>query len=234
VDHPIALIRASAEERGPGSGRQTPAGADLHGHVRLFRLFARAHAAFGALAVLLACFGLFGVMSYSVARRTSEIGIRVALGAQRQTVIGMVMSESARLVAVGIVLGLGVVLWAGRFVQAVIYGVSPIDPLTIGGALALIAVVTVVAGGVPARRAANVNPIEALRQQEAQTSRLLLANSESWLRIGRPIFDVGVDRRLRLRAIGRVQRQCRCQQSRQSVDWTHGAQTDGQRRNRRR
>jgi len=115
--------------------------------------------------VLLACFGLFGVMSYSVPRRTSEIGIRVALGAQRQTVIGMVMSESVRLVAVGVVLGLGVVLWAGGFVHTVMYGVSPIDPLTIGGALARIAVVTVVAGGVPARRAANVNPIEVLRQQ---------------------------------------------------------------------
>jgi predicted permease len=129
------------------------------------RLFARAYAAFGALAVLLACTGLFGVMSYNVARRTSEIGVRLALGAQRRTVVGMVMSESIRLVSVGIVLGLGVVLWAGRFVQTVMYGVSPIDPLTIGGALALVAVVTVVAGGVPARRASNVNPIEALRQQ---------------------------------------------------------------------
>jgi ABC-type antimicrobial peptide transport system permease subunit len=77
----------------------------------------------------------------------------------------MVMSESVRLVAAGIVLGLGVVIWAGRFVHAVIYGVSPIDPLTIGGALALVATVTIIAGGVPARRAANVNPIEALRQQ---------------------------------------------------------------------
>jgi hypothetical protein len=128
------------------------------------RLLARAYAAFGALAVLLACIGLFGLMSYSVARRTSEIGVRMALGAQRRTVVGMVMGESSRPVAVGIVLGIGAVLWAGRFVQTVVYGVSPGDPLTIGGAVALIAVVTTVAGGLPARRASNVNPIEALRR----------------------------------------------------------------------
>ena len=127
------------------------------------RLFARAYAAFGALAVLLACIGLFGLMSYSVARRTSEIGVRMALGAQRHTVVGMVMSESLRLVAVGIVLGLGVVLWAGRFVQTIVFGLSPADPLTIGGAVALIAVVTALAASLPARRASNVNPIDALR-----------------------------------------------------------------------
>ena len=129
------------------------------------RLFARAYAAFGALAVLLACIGLFGVMSYTVARRTGEIGIRMALGARRSAVVGMVMSESTRLVAIGVALGLGAVLWAGRFVEPVVYGVSSGDPRTIGAALALVAVVTAFAGGVPAHRASNVNPIEALRQQ---------------------------------------------------------------------
>ena len=129
------------------------------------RLFARAYAAFGALAVLLACIGLFGLMSYNVARRTGEIGIRMALGAQRRTVVGMVMRESIRLVAIGMVLGLAAVLWAGRFVQAVVYGVSPSDFLTIGAALALVAVVTALAAGLPARRASNVNPLDALRQE---------------------------------------------------------------------
>jgi predicted permease len=128
------------------------------------RLFALSYTAFGSLAVLLSCIGLFGVMSYNVARRTSEIGIRMALGARRTAVVGMVMSESARLVAIGVVLGLAAVLWAGRFVQTVVYGLSPGDPLTIGGAVALVAVVTAFAAGVPARRASNVNPIEALRQ----------------------------------------------------------------------
>ena len=85
--------------------------------------------------------GMFGLMSYDVTQRTSEIGVRMALGAQRRAVAGMVMSESIRLVAIGSVLGLAAVLWAGRFVQTVVYGVSPGDPATIGGALALIAVV---------------------------------------------------------------------------------------------
>jgi predicted permease len=129
------------------------------------RLYARAFAAFGALAVLLACIGLFGVMSYDVARRTNEIGVRVALGAQRRTVLGMVMSESNRLVAIGILLGLVAAVWAGRFAETVVYGLTPGDPLTIGGAVALIAAVTALAGGVPAWRASNVNPIDALRQQ---------------------------------------------------------------------
>ena len=129
------------------------------------RLFARAYAAFGALAVLLACIGLFGLMSYNVARRTGEIGVRMALGAQRRTVVGLVMGDSIRLVAIGIVLGLAAVLWAGRFVQTVVYGLSPSDPLTIGTAVALIVVFTALAGGLPARRASNVNPIDALRQQ---------------------------------------------------------------------
>jgi predicted permease len=130
------------------------------------RLFARAYAAFGALAVLLTCIGLFGLMSYSVARRTSEIGLRMALGAQRRTVVGMVMNESMRLVAIGLALGLAAVLWAGRFVQTVLYGLSANDPLTIGGAVAMIAAVTVLAGGLPARRASIVQPIEALRLRQ--------------------------------------------------------------------
>jgi hypothetical protein len=129
------------------------------------RLFARAYAAFGVLAVLLACIGLFGLMSYSVAQRTREIGVRMALGARRRTVVGMVMSESIRLVGIGSVLGLAAILWAGRFVRTVVYGVSPSDPLTIGGALALVAVVMALASGVPARRASTVNAIDALRRQ---------------------------------------------------------------------
>jgi ABC-type antimicrobial peptide transport system permease subunit len=128
------------------------------------RLFARAYGAFGALAVLLACIGLFGLMSYHVARRTGEIGVRMALGAPRRAVIGMVMRESSGLVAIGLGLGLAAALWAGRFVETVVYGLSPDDPLTIGSAVALLAGVTALAAGVPARQAAHVNPIETLRQ----------------------------------------------------------------------
>ena len=77
----------------------------------------------------------------------------------------MMMSESVRLATIGIALGLAAVLWAARFVQTLVYGLPPSDPLTIGAAAALIAATTALAGGLPARRAANVNPIEALRQQ---------------------------------------------------------------------
>jgi predicted permease len=129
------------------------------------RLFARAYAAFGALAVALACIGLFGLMSYSVGRRTSEIGVRMALGAQRRTVVAMVMGESMRLVGLGIGVGLAAALWAGRFVEAVLYGVPAYDPLTIAAAVGLILLVAALAGGLPARRAARVDPMEALRQQ---------------------------------------------------------------------
>jgi predicted permease len=129
------------------------------------RLFATAYTAFGALALVLACIGLFGLMSYNVARRTSEIGIRMALGAQRGTVVSMVMVESMLLVGIGVALGLAAALWAGRFVKTVVYGLSANDPLTIAAAVALIAVVSALAGYLPARRASNVDPMEALRQQ---------------------------------------------------------------------
>jgi ABC-type antimicrobial peptide transport system permease subunit len=114
---------------------------------------------------VLACIGLFGLMSYSVSRRTNEIGVRMALGAQRGRVVAMVMSESMRLVAVGVAIGLATALWAGRFVETVLYGVPAHDPSTIAAAVGLIAVVAALAGGLPARRAANVDPMEALRQQ---------------------------------------------------------------------
>ena len=129
------------------------------------RLFATAYTAFGALALVLACIGLFGLMSYNVARRTNEIGIRMALGAQRGTVVRMVMGESMLLVGIGAALGLAGALWAGRFVKTVLYGLSANDPLTIAAAVALIAVVSALAGYLPARRASNVDPMEALRQQ---------------------------------------------------------------------
>ena len=129
------------------------------------RLFATAYTAFGALALVLASIGLFGLMSYNVARRTNEIGIRMALGAQRGTVLGMVIRESMLLVGVGVALGLGAALWAGRFVKTVLYGLPANDALTIASAVAVIAAVSACAGYLPARRAANVDPMDALREQ---------------------------------------------------------------------
>ena len=129
------------------------------------RLFATAYTAFGGLALLLACIGLFGLMSYNVSRRTTEIGVRMALGAQRRMVVGMVVRESMLLVAIGAALGLGSALWAGRFVEAVLYGVPAHDPATIATAVTLIAAVAAIAGFLPARRASKVDPMVALRQQ---------------------------------------------------------------------
>ena len=170
VGEPLAMaetVRAAMRELDPSVPIQafTSQSEQIAQRFAQERLFARTYAAFGALAVLLACIGLFGLMSYDIARRSGEIGIRMALGAQRRAVLGMVMRESIRVVAIGIVLGLAAVLWAGRFIQSVVYGVSSRDPLTILAAVALIAVVTAIAGGVPARRASNVNPMAALRKQ---------------------------------------------------------------------
>jgi predicted permease len=129
------------------------------------RLFATAYTAFGVLALVLACIGLFGVMSYAVARRTNEIGVRMALGAQRRAVVGMVMRESMLLVGIGVGIGLGAALWAGRFVQSVVYGLSARDPVTIAIAVAVITLVSALACSVPARRASLVDPMDALREQ---------------------------------------------------------------------
>jgi predicted permease len=129
------------------------------------RLFAKAYTAFGLLALVLACIGLFGLMSYNVARRTNEIGVRMALGAQRRAVVAMVMRESMWLVGIGVALGLAAALWAGQFVEKVVYDLSPRDPLTIAVAVAVTAVVSALACSLPARRASNVDPMEALRDQ---------------------------------------------------------------------
>jgi ABC-type antimicrobial peptide transport system permease subunit len=129
------------------------------------RFFALSYALFGVLALILASIGLFGVMSYSVVRRTNEIGIRMALGAEKRDVIRMVLSESLRMVAVGVVLGVAVALVAGRFVQTMLFGLKPTDPVTIGLAALILIAVALLAGYLPARRAAKVDPLVALHYE---------------------------------------------------------------------
>lgn len=137
----------------------------VDGRFQQERLFALACSLFGALALTLACIGLFGLMSYNVARRTNEIGIRMALGAQRAGVVGMVLRESMLLVVVGIVIGLGGALASGRFVESVLYGLSTTDTLTISGAIGATILVSLMAGYLPARRASRVDPMVALRYE---------------------------------------------------------------------
>jgi putative ABC transport system permease protein len=127
------------------------------------RLIAIVSGFFGALALLLAGLGLYGVTSYAVSRRRTEIGIRMALGAAPAGVVRLVLSRVTMLVGIGVVVGAGVSVWASTFVATLIYGLEPRDPVTLIGSAAVLATVGVVAGWLPARRAARIDPAEVLR-----------------------------------------------------------------------
>ena len=117
------------------------------------------------LALLLASVGLFGLMSYSVSRRTNEIGIRMALGAQRGDVLRLVMRESMVLVAIGVVAGLAIAVAGGYLVRTLLFGLPPTDPLSIAGAVVVMVAVSALAGYLPARRASRVDPMVALHYE---------------------------------------------------------------------
>lgn len=129
------------------------------------RLVAQLSIFFGILAALLACIGIYGLTSYAVSLRTSEIGIRMALGARRNDVLGMVMREVITLVGAGLVVGVPLALLSERWTGSLLFGLSPTDPLTITAALLLLLVVATLAGFFPARRASRVEPMIALRNE---------------------------------------------------------------------
>ena len=129
------------------------------------RLLATLSGFFGALAVVLAMTGLYGVMSYTVAERTTEIGIRMALGARRTNITAMMLSKAATLLAIGLALGTGLSLATASAAGALLFGLKPRDPATLAGAVLLLAAVTVAASLIPSMRAANVNPIDSLRSE---------------------------------------------------------------------
>jgi putative ABC transport system permease protein len=129
------------------------------------RLMAALSGFFGTLATLLAMIGLFGVMSNSVARRTGEIGLRMALGAQRRNVLGMVLREAGAMLAIGLTIGAGLALALGKTAGAMLFGLKPYDPVTISLSALALAVVAILASYLPAYRAAQVDPIAALRDE---------------------------------------------------------------------
>jgi predicted permease len=127
------------------------------------RLVTSLSAALSAIAVFLASLGLFGLLSYRVARRTNEIGVRLAFGATRGSVLRMVLAESGRLVAIGLVVGVAAAAMLARYVSSRLYGISATDPWTIGGAMIVLTIVAAAAALIPARQAAIVDPSVALR-----------------------------------------------------------------------
>ena len=127
------------------------------------RLIASLSAVFGVLATLLAMIGLYGVMAYTVARRTREIGIRMALGALSRDIATMILRDVTLLVVVGLAIGLPAAWALGRYVETQLFGITAADPATIAAAVLVLAIVAALAGLIPARRAARINPVRALR-----------------------------------------------------------------------
>ena len=119
---------------------------------------------FGVVALLLAAVGIYGVMSQAVTRRTREIGIRMALGAEPGNVLWMMLRESLAMLGIGAAIGLPAALTLTRYTESLLFGVKPQDPVTIAGAVLLLLMVTTLAGFLPAQRATRVQPMEALKQ----------------------------------------------------------------------
>jgi ABC-type antimicrobial peptide transport system permease subunit len=128
-------------------------------------VFARLCSAFAILALVIACVGLYGTMAYAVARRTREIGIRIALGARRSAVIGMVFREVCVLAAVGLAIGVPTALGTSRLVESFLFGTKPDDPGALAVAAAILLSAALLAGYGPARNASQVDPMIALRHE---------------------------------------------------------------------
>jgi predicted permease len=150
-DLPLAELRTQREQ--------------IDENMQTERMFGALTAGFGGLALALACVGIYGVMAYTVANRRNEIGIRMALGAQPGQVRGMILWESTSLAIVGIVAGVGAALGLTRLVKTMLYGIQPWDPTTLGGGVVILLAVALAASWIPARRAAGVQPMEALRHE---------------------------------------------------------------------
>ncbi len=137
----------------------------LDGFLTQEKMMALLSGAFGLLALLLASVGLYGVISYGVERRTQEIGLRLALGAARLRICGMLLREVLAILVIGLALGCAGTLVLGKYVETMLFGLTPRDPFMLGAAAALLSAVALLAGFLPARRAARLHPMDALRQE---------------------------------------------------------------------
>lgn len=147
------MFRDLEAQPGPFSG--------VAGHVAITTL----SAAFAGLATLLAAIGLYGVLAYSVVRRTKEIGVRMALGADSPSIVRMVLRHVAVMTVVGMAIGAGGAYAIGKGAQSLLFGISARDPLVMAAAAAVLALVALVAGSLPAMRASRVDPVQALRYE---------------------------------------------------------------------
>jgi ABC-type antimicrobial peptide transport system permease subunit len=148
--HHYSLLTMTVDER-------------LDSHTAIQRLTAMLSAFFGGVALLIACAGLYGLMSFHVTRRTAELGIRSALGAQRRNLLMLILREAMLLAVAGCGIGLVISLAAGRVVQSLLFGVTATDPAALAAAAGIMLAVAAMAGLLPARRAAGVDPMIALR-----------------------------------------------------------------------
>ena len=163
----IARVRNSIAEINPNILVDGVTGLDdqVNQSIATQSLVARLTSFFGFIAVFLACIGIYGLLSYSVARRTSELGIRLALGAQSRMLLWLVLRESLLLLIIGLAIGIPIALSSTRILKSLLYELSPLDPAAITTAVAAVVVMTLAAAWLPARRATKINPIQALRAE---------------------------------------------------------------------
>jgi ABC-type antimicrobial peptide transport system permease subunit len=153
-----------ADTRIPVTGVKTQAG-QIDATMNQEMIFARLCSGFAVLALVIACVGLYGTMAYAVARRTSEIGIRMALGAPRGVVVWMVLREVLVLAAVGLAISIPTALGTSRFVESLLFAMQPNDPRVLLAAVTILLGAALLAGCIPARRAARIDPLTALRHE---------------------------------------------------------------------
>jgi ABC-type antimicrobial peptide transport system permease subunit len=160
----VREILRQADPRVPVSEIRTQT-ADINGTINQEITFAELCSGFAILALVIACVGLYGTVSYNVARRTQEIGVRMALGAQRSGVVLMVLREVLVLALVGLAIGMSTALATSKFVESLLYGMRPNDPLALSLAVTTLLSAALLAGYIPAWKASRIDPMAAVRHE---------------------------------------------------------------------